>query len=202
MLVVAAILACSPGTDDEAHGGPQDATAEPAARDSFATDDSFVMPFTTRVPAGIEARVEAEASEERLAGAVRFAPGVADSSAFLRLVAFDDRVSRNDAIGLVRAIGTDFGIIGSQGMEVREATPPPAHPWSFFGYRLRGLVGGAPVDGWISLGERDGRYFYLMALYPEARAADLQRAFDFVLANWAWLPREAGRMPEPLMAGP
>ena len=198
-----ALTACDRPADEsgaEAAHTASDDTAGAAV--AFSTDAGFPLPFRTRVPRELAARVESSESGG-ISGAVRFTPPT-DTGAptFLRIVVLGDRLGRNDAVGLVRSIGTDFGVIGSQGMEYEEATPPPGHEWAFFGIRLRGVVHDEAVDGWISLGERAGRFFYLMALYPASEAQRMEPMFGSILESWTWLPIEPGGSATPLVSAP
>lgn len=165
-------------------GQPQTVPVQP-----FASGPDFPLPFRTLVPDGsrLVARAQAIPESESLDAEARFDWQPATDPAFLRLVVLDTTVSETTARGLIRAISTDFGVIGSGGLEYEEAVPPPGHDWATLGYRLRGVVGSDPVTGWISLGERAGRRFYFMALYPAEYADGLGPRFDFILEHWVWL---------------
>lgn len=156
---------------------------------TFAGGEDFPLPFRTVVPdtGRLTARVEDVEGTGGLSAAARFEWPTASVPAFLRFVVLDRGISDNTARGIVRGIGTDFGIIGSQGIEQEEAVPPPGHRWASLGYRLRGEVGGRAVDGWVSMGRHGGRIFYFMALYPPEYADGLGPRFDYILRHWTWL---------------
>lgn len=157
----------------------------------FESGPEFPLPFWTLVPdSGLTVRVEAPEADESghgFDGAVRFEWQGGPQPAFLRLVVLERTMSDNDARGIVRGIGTDFGPTGSQGIEYDEAVSPPGHPWATLGYRLRGQVRGVAVDGWISLGRHAERPFYFMALYPPEYGDGLAPRFDYILRHWEWL---------------
>lgn len=193
-------------------GGPDEASERSAARSAagdtatrsdtaavaFEAGDDFPLPFRTTVPRGLTAEIEQPSHAEGMAGAVRFANPAERETAFLRLVVLDEELDANDANGLVRSIATDFGVIGSQGLEYEEASAAPSHPWAATSYRLRGVMDGRPVDGWVSLGEHDGHYFYVMAIAPNEAATRLAPAWDHVLHAWTWT---GGDQPVPLVRG-
>ena len=158
----------------------------------FSSGGDFPLAFRTLVPdpARLKATLDDPDATETgrgFAGAARFEWQAGADPAFLRLVVLDSSMSDNDARGLVRSIATDFGVIASAGIEDEEGVPAPGHPWSILGYRLRGLVDGVAVDGWISLGMKDDHPFYFMALYPPQYGDGLGPRFDYILRQWVWL---------------
>ena len=202
------VAACGGDTESRADAGDGGATASPVDTavpaaatlliegqphdvpvERFSTGADFALPFRTLVPdhERLAARAEPIAGAGSFAAEARFDWQPAAGHAFLRLVVLDSATSDNTARGLVRALGTDFGLIGSRGMEYEEAVPPPGHDWATLGYRLRGVAGDDPVTGWVSLGEHAGRSFYLMALYPPEYADGLAPRFDYILEHWVWL---------------
>lgn len=156
---------------------------------TFTSGADFPLPFRTIVPdwGRLEPSIERESKSEGFSASARFEWTPASEPAFLRLVVLDSTMSDNDARGVIRSIATDFGIIGSRGVEYEEGVPPPAHAWSSFGYSLRGKLQGQAVEGWISMGSQRGKLFYFMALYPPEYADGLGPRFDFILRNWEWL---------------
>lgn len=155
--------------------------------------EDFPLPFRALVPdtPRIATSVDRDDGDSRFDASARFEWTPANGVAFLRLVVLREGTDSATAVGLARGLGTDFGVIGSQGMELDESVPRPMHPWAFTGYRLRGVVGSQPVTGWISMGQRQDRFFYFMALYPPEYGDGLGPRFEYILRTWRWLEPDA-----------
>jgi|GEM_PF-573384 len=153
---------------------------QPIRYTHWSAPAGYPLRFSTRLPQRVRPADEGQ-------GALRFEFDTQNAdSAFLRVVALPEGIDEQRARGLLRAVGTDFGVIGSQGLEIDEAPAPQQYAWSLLSYRLQGVVRDRPVDGILALGRHDGRYFHVMQLFPPEYADGVAPRFDYVLRHWRW----------------
>lgn len=157
----------------------------------YRSPAGFPLAFATRLPERIDpAREESDAPD---GAALRFTMNGTDPNAevYLRVVPLSPDLGRNDALARMRAIATDFGPIGSRGLEYTEGPAPRRYDWADTAYRLRGQVGSQQVTGYLALGHHAGRFFYVMELFPTEYSEGVGPRFDYVLRHWRWTDTNA-----------
>lgn len=137
----------------------------------YRSPSGFALPFSTYVPAD----VQPEAARSEDGDAMRFVSafgGTRDERAQLRLVVLPAGSDGERAWQLARAAA-----------ERRGGTPleRPQYPWAHASYRLQG-----EADGFLSLGEHAGRWFYLVMEYPPDYAEGFTPRALVILREWRW----------------
>lgn len=158
--------------------------AEPVRVRDWRTPPDFPLPFRTRLPERVRASSGAEGEQAWVR--FDFDSGTADS-VYMRVLVLPEGTDANDARALARAIATDFGPIGSQGLEYTEGRDAPAYDWAQVNYRLRGFVRDTPVTGSLALARHGDRFFTVMQLYPPEYGDGAGVRFDYIRSEWRWL---------------
>jgi hypothetical protein len=201
-LMVLACTACGSDTDARPSTGSTSAAAHAAvprgAGDSltihaYRSPPGFPVPFRTAVPGSFQPGAELDGD----GAAVRFTwvpAGERHDSAFVYVRVMEEGTRESRAREIVRTAAERVRIPGDR----TELEPHRGHPWAVVEYPIRshGTLG-EPVQGWVALGERDGRWFYVIAQAPvDAWPRFLPRA-ELILSEWRW----AGLDGEPRRAG-
>lgn len=199
-VVLLACAACGSDTEVRPSPGSTSAAARAAvprpAGDSltihaYRSPPGFPLPFHTAVPGSFAPGAELDGA------AVRFtwAPaGERRDSAFVYVRVMEEGTREGRAREIVRTAAERVRIPGDR----TELEPRRGHPWATVEYPIRGQgTLGEPVQGWVALGERDGRCFYLIAQAPGDAWPRFSVRAELILSEWRW----AGPDGEPGSAG-
>ncbi|MBW3656355.1 MAG: hypothetical protein KY444_09615 [Gemmatimonadetes bacterium] len=169
-------------------GGEEKARVDAAAgRDStvqggYSSPPGFALPFRTVLPDGFRADPNLEGAGD----AIRFvwAPGgeARDSSVvFVRVL--DEGSSEAAARELVRTAAERKRIPGDR----TELQPRNVHPWAVVEYPIASMgTTGERVQGWVALGRRNERWFYVIVQAPVSMWPRFEGAAETILSEWRW----------------
>ena len=196
------LLACAAcGGDTEARPSPGSLTTDAAAHGAVAraADDSltvyayrsppgFPLPFHTAVPGSFRpgADLQKGGAEVRFA----WAPGgERRDSAFVYVRVMEEGTREGRAREIVRTAAERVRIPGDR----TELEPRRGHPWAVVEYPIRsqGTLG-EPVQGWVALGQRDGRWFYVIAQAPVDAWPRFSPRAELILSEWRWVGPDGG----------
>jgi hypothetical protein len=193
-LVLLACAACGGDTEERPSAGSR--TTEAAARTVVprAADDAltivayrspagFPLPFHTAVPGSFQPGADLEGD----GAAVRFtwAPaGELRDSAFVYVRVMEEGTREGRAREIVRTAAERVRIPGDH----TELEPRRGHAWAAVEYPIRsqGTLG-EPVQGWVALGRRDGRWFYVIAHAPVDAWPRFSPRAELILSEWRWV---------------
>jgi hypothetical protein len=189
-----ALLACAAcGADTEARapaadsaGGGSGAAQAPAAGavtlHRYRSPAGFPLPFHTALPASFRA----DADLRGPGAAVRFTwspDGERRDSAFVYLRVMEEGTREGRAREIVRTAAERVRIPGDRS----ELRPRDVHPWAVVEYPIRSVgTSGVPVQGWVALGERDGRWFYVITQAPADAWPLFAPRAELILGEWRW----------------
>jgi hypothetical protein len=148
----------------------------------YQTPPGFPLAFHTAVPESFQAEAD-------LAGpgaTVRFAwttAGEQRDSAFVYVRVMDAGTMEGGAREIVRTAAERLRIPGDR----TELEPRQVHEWAVVEYPIASVgTWGERVQGWVALGLREGRWFYVIVQAPvEAWPRFAPRA-ELILAEWRW----------------
>lgn len=140
----------------------------------------FALPFSTYVSSGM--RTEFRTGDG--GSAVRFSAafgGVENRNAYLQVYVYDAGVERptvNDVI---------TGFVRSRAPGIDEAASIETPPWALEAMRFAYIgTGGVRMVGRTLTGEHNGRYFHVIAHYPQEYAEGMGPRIDRILRQWRW----------------
>lgn len=149
----------------------------------------FEPPFSTYVPQGIDARVEAAADT----GSVRFAAaftGDVDPNAYMhvRLYPYGAGLGNVQEVvqGFLRSRAPQDDPIG--GLDVQEVPPPVSPPhWAVDAYDFT-YAGDANVLYVVRavIAQHGNRFVHVISHYPAEYGDGLAPRFDYILEHWRW----------------
>lgn len=190
-LVLLACTACGNDTEGPSPRSPSAAAhaAVPrAAGDSltihaYRSPAGFPLPFHTAVPGSFQPGADLEGD----GAAVQFAwapAGERRDSAFVYLRVMEEGTREGRAREIVRTAAERVRIPGDR----TELEPRRGHAWAAVEYPIRsqGTLG-EPVQGWVALGQRDGRWFYVIAQAPADAWQRFSPRAELILSEWRWL---------------
>jgi hypothetical protein len=183
-----ALPACGPGPGGELDRPTSEAAGAGAARVDtlwieampeevvlrpYRTEEGFPLPFSTRVPAGLEPRTVASGEGDAVLFLAAF--GAVRADAALRIFVPREDVSTADAVSLAREM------LGLQG----RVEPHPGGPgWARASFQLDARERVAVTH----VGERSGRPFLLTYEYPPEFGDGLAPRFARLVEEWRWEP--------------
>lgn len=165
-------------------------TAADSAR-RYRSPPSFPLAFHTVLPEGFRA-------SEEMGGpgaTVQFtwSPGGEQrDSAFVFVRAMDAGTEESRAREIVRTTAERLRIPGDRS----ELEPRNEIPWAVVEYPIRSVgTFQEPVKGWVALGWREGRWFYVIAQSSVGAWPVFQPHAETILSQWRWA--DAGGAPGP-----
>ena len=193
--LVLLLLGCN-AQQDESEGARASASGAPDPA-AFASPPDFPLPFSTRVPAGMD--VSSSTGSDR--PVVRF-ESTQTPGAFVHLFAHPAGRSEDGAEEVVRAIADSYGPI----RQFDEVQPISGPSWANVAYELSGeKAGGGPFGGFVALGRKGDRWFHVLVQYPRSEEGRFRPLAQQVLADWRWSdtgePLEASRAIAPRVDG-
>jgi hypothetical protein len=155
---------------------------------AYRSPAEFPLPFHTAVPGSLQPGADPDSH----GAAVRFmwAPaGERRDSAFVYVRVMAEGTSEGRVREIVRAAAERVRIPGDRnGLEPRRG-----HAWATVEYPIRsqGTLG-EPVQGWVALGERDSRWFYVIAQAPMDAWPRFSPRAELILSEWRWVGPDGG----------
>lgn len=161
--------------------GPRAGGDTLAAR-PYRAPAGFPLPFHTAVPPDFRASADLPGP----GAAVQFTWHPGDErrdSAFVYVRVMDEGTREDRAREIVRTAAERMRIPGDR----TELEPREAHPWAVAEYPIRSLgTLREPVRGWIALGRREGRWFYVIAQSSVAAWPRFSAGAERILEAWRW----------------
>lgn len=162
---------------------PLPGAAEPMGMEPYQSPPGFPLPFRTVVPQGFRPEPE---MEDRGA-AVRFTwvpAGERRDSAFVYVRVMDEGTSEGRGREIVRTAAERLRIPGDRS----ELEPRERHPWAVVEYPLRSVgTSGEPLRGWVALGRRGSRWFYVIAQAQTEEWPRFHPGAELLLSEWRWV---------------
>ncbi|HEU0012116.1 MAG TPA: hypothetical protein VFQ45_00445 [Longimicrobium sp.] len=154
----------------------------PVTLHPYRTPPGFPLPFHTALPGGFRPRADLRGP----GATVRFTwtpGGERRDSAFVYLRVMEDGTREGGAREIVRTAAERLRIPGDR----TELQPRHDHPWAMVEYRIRSEgTSGVPVQGWVALGERDGRWFYVITQATVDAWARFAPRAELILEELRW----------------
>lgn len=148
----------------------------------YRSPPGFPLPFHTVLPEGFRA----EPNLDPPGAALRFTwfrEGERRDSAFLYVRVMQEGAGKSWAREIVRTAAERLRIPGNR----TELEPREGHRWAVEEYRLRSVgTFGEPVQGWVALGRRQGRWFYVISQAPVEAWARFEPRAELILSEWRW----------------
>lgn len=180
-------------TDAAAHAAVPRAAGDSLTVYAYRSPPGFPLPFHTAVPGSFRPGADLQGGGAE----VRFtwAPGdERRDSAFVYVRVMEEGTSEDRAREIVRTAAERVRIAGDR----TELEPRRGRPWAVVEYPIRSQgTFGEPVQGWVALGERDGRWFYVIAQASADAWPRFAPRAELILAEWRW----AGADGRPTRAG-
>lgn len=155
---------------------------------AYRSPPGFSLPFHTAVPE----RFRAEADLEGPGAAVRFTwtpEGERRDSAFVYVRVMDEATTEGAARETVRTAAERLRIPGDR----TELRPRRVHGWAVVEYPIASAgTLGERVQGWVALGLRQGRWFYVIVQAPVDAWARFAPRAELILAAWRWVGADGG----------
>lgn len=194
------LLACAGcGADTETRAPPADPAvsgsgaaqahaAGPVTLHPYRSPPGFPLPFHTALPASFR-----PGADLREPGAtVQFtwsAGGEPRDSAFVYVRVMKEGTREGRAREIVRTAAERLRIPGDRS----ELEPRHVHPWAVVEYPIQSTgTSGVPVQGWVALGERDGRWFYVIVQAPADAWPRFGPRAELILGQWRWAGTDGG----------
>lgn len=188
------LLACAAcGTDTEARapaadpavsgrGAAQARAAGSVTLQPYRTPAGFPLPFHTALPASF--RPGADLREPGAAVQFTWSPGgERRDSAFVYVRVMEEGTREGRAREIVRTAAERLRIPGDR----TELQSRHVHPWAVIEYPIRSVgTSGVPVQGWVALGEREGRWFYVITQAPADAWPRFAPRAEMILGEWRW----------------
>lgn len=189
--VLLACMACGAETEARApvagsamSGGAAERAdaAGSVALHQYRSPPGFPLPFHTALPASFRTGVDL-----RGPGAVVqftwYPGGERRDSAFVYVRVMEEGTGEGRAREIVRTAAERLRIPGDR----TELQPRHVHPWAVVEYPIRSVgTSGVPVQGWVALGERDGRWFYVITQAPAGAWPRFGPRAELILGEWRW----------------
>jgi hypothetical protein len=194
-----ALLACAAcGADTETHAPAADPGGSGAAQahapgsvtlHPYRSPPGFPLPFHTALPASFRPGVDLR--EPGAAVQFTWSPdGERRDSAFVYLRVMEEGTREGRAREIVRTAAERLRIPGDR----TELQPRQVHPWAVVEYPIRSVgTSGVPVQGWVALGERGGRWFYVITQAPEDAWPRFAPRAELILREWRWAGADGRR---------
>lgn len=174
--------AAVPGAAGEGAALAVTTTGDTVPVEEYRSPPGFPLPFRTVLP-------ERFVADEELddAGAfIRFIwtpEGERRDSSFVYVRVMDEGTPEGRAREIVRTAAERVRIPGDR----TELEPRSGHPWAVVEYPIRSLgTFGEPVKGWVALGQREGRWFYVIAQSPVDAWPRFEPPAELILSRWRW----------------
>ncbi len=171
-----------------AHAAVPRAAGDSLTIHAYRSPAGFPLPFHTAVPGSFRPGADLRGD----GAAIRFtwAPaGERRDSAFVYVRVMEEGTREGRAREIVRTAAERVRIPGDRtGLEPRRG-----HAWATVEYPIRsqGTLG-EPVQGWVALGQRDGRWFYVIAQAPVDAWPRFSPRAELILSEWRWVGPEGG----------
>lgn len=190
--VLLACAACGAEAEAPSSGAESRAVAGGGAARASAADSltlhpyrsppGFPLPFHTALPASFRAGADLRGP----GAAVQFTwypRGERRDSAFVYVRVMEEGTREGRAREIVRTAAERLRIPGDR----TELEPRQAHPWALVEYPIASLgTFREPVQGWIALGQRDGRWFYVITQATVDAWPRFSPRAELILAEWRW----------------
>jgi hypothetical protein len=151
----------------------------------YRSPPGFPLAFHTAVPGGFRA----EADLEGPGAAVRFGWSDPGGSAFVYVRVMDAATTEGAAREIVRTAAERLRIPGDRG----ELEPRHVHGWAVVEYPIASVgTRGERVQGWVALGLRQGRWFYVIVQAPVDGWARFAPRAELILEEWRWADADGG----------
>lgn len=200
------LLACDAGAREpdsrtaEPRAGREVSTALPGAGPdsllvhAYRSPTGFPLPFHTAVPASFGADTELEGP----GAAVRFSwmgAGERRDSAFVYVRVMDAGTAEGAAREIVRTAAERYRIPGDR----TELRPRRVHHWAVVEYPIASVgTWGEPLQGWVALALREGRWFYVIVQAPVDAWPRFAPRAELILSEWRWAGPDGGPGPDRL----
>lgn len=195
------LLACAAcGADTEARapvadpavsgsGAAQAHAAGSVTLHPYHSPAGFPLPFHTALPASF--RPGADLRGPGAAVQLTWSPGgERRDSAFVYLRVMEEGTREDRAREIMRTAAERPRVPGDR----TELQPRRVHPWAVVEYPIRGVgTSGVPVQGWVALGERGGRWFYVIAQAPVDAWPRFSLRAELILREWRWAGADGRR---------
>lgn len=190
-VVLLACAACGADTEarapaaDPAVGGSGAAKAHdagPVTLHPYQSPAGFPLPFHTALPASF--RPGADLRGPGAALQFTWSPGGEQrDSAFVYVRVMEEGTREGRAREIVRTAAERMRIPGDR----TELQPRQVHPWAVVEYPIRSVgTSGVPVQGWVALGARDGRWFYVITQAPADAWSRFAPRAELILRELRW----------------
>lgn len=182
MVAIALLLAACDGGGEERGRADTAVAQDPAVEGGYSSPPGFALPFRTVLPSDFRADPNLEGAGD----AVRFvwAPGgeARDSSVvYVRVMA--EGSSEAAARELVRTAAERKRIPGGR----TELEPRNVHRWAVVEYPVASVgTFGERVQGWVALGRRNERWFYVIVQAPVSMWPRFEGPAATILSEWRW----------------
>jgi hypothetical protein len=154
----------------------------------YRSPPAFPLAFHTAVPGGFRAEVDLEGP----GAAVRFAwtvQGERRDSAFVYVRVMDEATTEGAAREIVRTAAERLRLPGDRS----ELQPRQAHGWAVVEYPIASAgTWGERVQGWVALGLREGRWFYVIVQAPVDAWPRFAPRAELILEEWRWAGADGG----------
>lgn len=174
----------APAADPAVSGGDaaQAHAAGSVTLHPYRSPPGFPLPFHTVLPASFWPG--ADLREPGAAVQFTWSPGgERRDSAFVYVRVMEEGTREDRAREIVRTTAERLRIPGDR----TELQPRQVHPWAVVEYPIRSAgTSSVPVQGWVALGERDGRWFYVITQAPEDAWPRFAPRAELILGEWRW----------------
>lgn len=151
-------------------------SAELIQLNRFETPPEYPLQFATYYPTEFLVRSTGQDESDSVRFITNYS-GVPDDSAYIQFTVLPATFNLQDAYEAARETAGMMGTIKQQS---------PHLPGAITEYAFRG----AEKSGFISVGERNNRFFWIRATYPLAYAEGFMPRIDLMFEHFRWLDRE------------
>jgi hypothetical protein len=167
-------------------GAAQAHAAGPVTLHRYRSPPGFPLPFHTALPASFRPGADLRAP----GAAVQFTwspGGEPRDSAFVSVRVMEEGTREGRVRETVRTAAERLRIPGDR----TELQPRHVHPWAVVEYPIQSVgTSGVPVQGWVALGGRDGRWFYVIVQAPADAWPRFAPRAELILGEWRWTGAE------------